>query len=222
MAALLPHRPHGAFRGPIPPPRAARRLTLLTGLLVLLLALLGAPAPASAVLAPDPGPPPTDAPTMASPEAPVRSSRPLRSVRTGTTTGRVWPVEPVVIVAEVDLPDPDWLPGHRGLDLRADPGQVVRSAAEGVVSFAGRVGDRGVVVVVTGGWRASYEPVAASVSVGQQVGAGQPLGVLDPSGGHCAVPASCLHWGLRAGERYLDPRWLLAPPAPVLLPMLRQ
>jgi murein DD-endopeptidase MepM/ murein hydrolase activator NlpD len=99
---------------------------------------------------------------------------------------------------------------------------VVRSAAEGVVAFAGRVGKRGVVVVVTGGWRASYEPVAASVSVGEQVAAGQPLGVLDPSGGHCAAPAPCLHWGLRAGERYLDPRWLLAPPRPVLLPLLRQ
>lgn len=221
MTVLLPHRPHGAFRGPLPRPRAVRGLTLLAGLLVLLLALLGAPAPASAVLIPDPGPPPADASTMVSPEAPVRSSPPLRSVRTGTATGRVWPVDPVVIVAEIDLPDPDWLPGHRGLDLQAGPGQVVRSAAQGVVAFAGRVGDRGVVVVVTGSWRTSYEPVAAGVSVGQQVAAGQPLGVLDPSGGHCAAPASCLHWGLRAGERYLDPRWLLAPPAPVLLPLPR-
>ena len=216
MVALRTHRPHRPLRRR----RAARLPALLAGLLALLVCLLGAPAPAAGVVVPDPGPPPPDA--VAAAEAPVGSWPPRRSALTGTRTGRVWPVDPVVIVAEIDLPDPDWLPGHRGLDLQADPGQVVRSAAEGVVAFAGRVGDRGVVVVTTGGWRASYEPVAGRVAVGEPVAAGQPLGVLDPSGGHCAAPASCLHWGLRAGDRYLDPRWLLAPARPVLLPLLRQ
>ena len=64
--------------------------------------------------------------------------------------------------------------------------------------------------------RDACERIRAAVA-GEPVEAGRAIGVLAPGGGHCGAPASCLHWGLRAGDRYLDPRWLLAPPRPVLL-----
>ena len=38
-------------------------------------------------------------------------------------------------------------------------------------------------------------------------------------GTHC-LPAACLHWGLRAGDTYLDPLQLVGGPMPVrLLPL---
>ncbi|WP_375422918.1 peptidoglycan DD-metalloendopeptidase family protein [uncultured Friedmanniella sp.] len=96
--------------------------------------------------------------------------------------------------------------GHRGVDLAAARGTPVLAAADGTVTFAGPVAGRGVVVVDHGAVRTTYEPVAAQVSVGQRVRAGAPLGVLS-GGSHCA--RSCLHWGLRAGEEYLNPLLLL-------------
>ena len=89
-------------------------------------------------------------------------------------------------------------------------GEAVLAAGAGVVLFAGRVVDQGVVVVGHGVVRTSYEPVSALVSVGQRVGAGQVLGTLEL--GHCAR-AACLHWGLLTGHEhatvYYDPLLLL-------------
>jgi murein DD-endopeptidase MepM/ murein hydrolase activator NlpD len=82
----------------------------------------------------------------------------------------------------------------------------VLAAAAGTVAFAGPVAGRGVVVVDHGAVRTTYEPVAAQVQVGQGVAAGTPLGVL-AGGSHCA--RSCLHWGLRSGDQYLNPLLLL-------------
>ncbi|MEV4413491.1 M23 family metallopeptidase [Catellatospora sp. NPDC049609] len=104
-----------------------------------------------------------------------------------------------------DPPPQPWLPGHRGVDLAADPGTPVLAASAGTVVYAGRLAGRGVVSVDhPGGLRTTYEPVDAVVKAGQQVAAGQPLGTLAP--GHPGCPAAaCLHWGLRRGREYLDP-----------------
>jgi murein DD-endopeptidase MepM/ murein hydrolase activator NlpD len=71
--------------------------------------------------------------------------------------------------------------------------------------------------------RTTYEPVRPSVQEGAEVAAGGILGTLDRSS-HCAGP-SCLHWGLRRGDTYLDPLallppWLLNNAPPRLLPVL--
>ncbi|NED08967.1 M23 family metallopeptidase, partial [Streptomyces sp. SID6648] len=105
-------------------------------------------------------------------------------------------------------------PGHRGVDLAAGPGARVLAAADGRVSFAGRVAGRGVLAIeVAGGGspplRTTYEPVRSLVEKGVSVRAGQPVGVLEAGPFHCA--AGCLHWGLRRGEAYLDPLSLLPP-----------
>ena len=129
---------------------------------------------------------------------------------------RCWPVtgpgargRPVVLRG-FDPPAAPWAAGHRGVDLRAGPGAVVRAAAPGVVAFAGPVAGVPVVVLaLPGGLRTTYEPVRAGLPVGTKVAAGRQVGVLSGSVPHC--PGPCLHWGLLSGDVYLDPLTLLPP-----------
>lgn len=103
-----------------------------------------------------------------------------------------------------DPPPEPWLAGHRGVDLAGTVGDPVAAAAAGTVTYAGMLAGRGVVVVSHGALRTTYEPITATVRVGQLVDAGSTIGHLQPGHASCA-PASCLHWGLRRGEEYLDP-----------------
>lgn len=87
------------------------------------------------------------------------------------------------------------------------------------MAFAGLVAGRGVIVVAhPGGLRTSYEPVSNAAVVGALVRRGERIGVVAGVAGHCA-PATCLHWGLRRGETYLDPLTLLRAVPPVLKPL---
>ena len=120
----------------------------------------------------------------------------------------IWPLAgPPAVVRGFDPPVTAYGVGHRGVDLRGAAGAPVRAAGPGRVSYAGLLAGRGVVVVVHGPLRTTYEPITAQVQVGQAVVAGQLLGRLGL--GHCA-PA-CLHWGLLRGSTYLDPLLLLGP-----------
>ncbi len=134
----------------------------------------------------------------------------------------VWPLVPEPeVVAGFDPPDDPWGAGHRGVDLAGTPGQAVRAAMAGRVAYAGQLAGRGVVVVDHGETRTTYEPVAATVRVGDQVGAGAAIGRLDVPFSHC-FPRACLHWGWRRGETYLDPLDLVGDTGPVrLLPLWR-
>lgn len=134
---------------------------------------------------------------------------------TSPTTPFLPPVVPIAVVAPFDEPAARWLPGHRGVDVAATAGADVRSPAAGVVSFAGVVVDRPVVSVDHGGIRTTYEPVTARVERGQQVTAGQVLGIV-ADGGHCSQ--RCVHWGAIVDERYVDPLALLIDYRPVLKP----
>lgn len=75
--------------------------------------------------------------------------------------------------------------------------------------FAGQLAGRGVISIEhAGGLRTTYEPVTATVRVGDRVTAGESIGRL--VAGHPGCPAvACLHWGLRRGDTYLDPLTLL-------------
>lgn len=122
-----------------------------------------------------------------------------------------------------------WSPGHRGVDLAAEPGTAVRSPVTGVVEFAGPVAGRTVLTVVRAdGLRSSLEPLAEVAEVGTAVAAGDPVGVVAPApspgasagptgAGHCGS-TSCLHWGVRRDGEYVDPLGLLEPTPVVLLP----
>jgi murein DD-endopeptidase MepM/ murein hydrolase activator NlpD len=109
--------------------------------------------------------------------------------------------------------------GHRGVDLAALAGQEVRAVASGTVTHVGRVAGRGTVSVLhPSGVRSTYEPVAATVTVGEVVERGARLGRLEVTGSHCQ-PA-CLHLGALRNGTYLDPLVFLAGPRPVrLLPL---
>jgi murein DD-endopeptidase MepM/ murein hydrolase activator NlpD len=126
---------------------------------------------------------------------------------------------PVIVVRPFAPPPITWLPGHRGVDLAAARGDLVRAAGAGTVSFAGDLAGRGVVVVTHDrGVRTTYEPVSALVGVGDVVAVGEVIGSLAEGAAHCGGTSPCLHWGLRRGRDYLDPMLLLDPGRPVLLP----
>ncbi|WP_233712266.1 murein hydrolase activator EnvC family protein, partial [Kribbella turkmenica] len=117
----------------------------------------------------------------------------------------VWPLTPrPAVVRAFDLPAEPWLPGHRGVDLSGSPGQPVRAATAGTITYAGQLAGRGVVVISTGPRRTTYEPVVPSVEVGTAVRPGSVIGRLSAAGSHCA-PATCLHWGLIQGTQYQNP-----------------
>lgn len=125
---------------------------------------------------------------------------------------------PVEVARGFDAPEERWLSGHRGVDLRAVPGEPVLAPAAGVVTFAGPVAGR---VVLTlrhpDGRRSSLEPVVPGVATGDVVEQGAPVGQVGGEATHCA-PATCLHWGVRtADDVYVDPLTLLAGRGPVVL-----
>ncbi|MEO3744734.1 M23 family metallopeptidase [Plantactinospora sp. B24E8] len=131
-----------------------------------------------------------------------------------------WPLDGTPrLVRKFDPPPRPWARGHRGVDLVASSGATVRAAGAGVVLFAGMVAGRPVVSVAhPNGLRTTYEPVRPEVRAGDRVAAGDPLGSLQP--GHPGCPTvSCLHWGLRRGEEYLDPLLLLGLGRVRLLPV---
>lgn len=146
-------------------------------------------------------PPATDPPAPAPRAAAVAPLSPLRLVHAFAAVGR-------------------YAAGDRGVDLAGLPGQQVRSATAGVVTFAGQVAGQGVLSVRIGdGTLLTYEPVRPTVRAGAAVTSGEPIGRLD--GGHRGCPAAaCLHWGLRRPDgTYADPLALLGPTQVRLLPL---
>lgn len=185
--------------------------------------LAAASALGAAAGAPVPVPPPAAAPVVVAP-----STVAAFVADPDTGDGRVvLPVEAPVVRFFV-RPAERWSPGHRGVDLAAEPGTPVRTPVSGVVAFAGPVAGRTVVTVLRAdGLRSSLEPVADVAEVGTPVVAGDVIGVVaaSPAGGagsgsaagHCG-PTSCLHWGVRRDGEYVDPLGLLEPVTVVLLP----
>jgi murein DD-endopeptidase MepM/ murein hydrolase activator NlpD len=124
-----------------------------------------------------------------------------------------WPLDPPPALARpFEAPAHQFGPGHRGVDLVGDVGQPVLAAGDGLVVYAGWLADRSLVSIEhVDGLRTTYEPVAPTVAVGDQVTRGQPIGHLEPGHPECAAerPRACLHWGARRHLDYLDPLRLL-------------
>ena len=99
-------------------------------------------------------------------------------------------------------------PGHRGIDFAVPPGTPVRASGDGVVAFAGSVADSlHVVVAHDGNLRTTYAFLAGvSVRAGDRVTRGQVVGAAGSSGPE--HDAGGLHFGVRLGDRYLDPQRL--------------
>lgn len=101
-------------------------------------------------------------------------------------------------------------PGHRGVDLDAEPGSEVHAVATGVVVHAGPVaGTTWVSIDHPDGIRTAYGPLARpTVTVGRPIGAGEVIGTLADGGhGHHGRDQG-LHVSARRGGDYLDPRLL--------------
>lgn len=108
------------------------------------------------------------------------------------------------------------MPGHRGVDLRASPGDPVFASRGGVVSFAGVVAGTPVLSVEhSDGLRTTYEPVLARVRVGTKVRRGEQIGELADA---ALLPETArkepgLSWGAKTGSaqhpQYVDPLGLL-------------
>jgi murein DD-endopeptidase MepM/ murein hydrolase activator NlpD len=129
-----------------------------------------------------------------------------------------WPVPaPHAVARPFVAPATTYGRGHRGIDIRAPAGTLVRAPASGTVHFAGVVVDRPVVSIShPGGVLSSFEPVQPLVVAGEAVQRGDVIGLL--LAGHCA--ASCLHLGARIDGEYVNPLLFLGGvPRAVLLPM---
>jgi murein DD-endopeptidase MepM/ murein hydrolase activator NlpD len=131
-----------------------------------------------------------------------------------------WPTAPPhPVVRPYRAPATAYASGHRGIDLPVAQGSPITSPDDGVVHFAGIVGDRPVLSIRhEGGLLSSFEPVEAVVGEGDTVRRGELVGTLAVSAGHC--PLDCLHVGARLDGRYLSPLALLGGvPRAVLLPL---
>ena len=160
------------------------------------------------------------APPGSSAPVPPRRDHQIATAPGAVPDGAVWPLAPRPHVVRGFKPPPHpWESGHRGVDLAGQPGQEVRSALAGTVTFAGTLAGRGVVVVDHGDRRTTYEPVQAVGQVGDVVTAGAVIGRLQGGPGHCP-PQTCLHWGLLVEDDYRDPLSLVGTGPVRLLPLL--
>lgn len=121
------------------------------------------------------------------------------------------------VLHRFEQPPTPYAAGHRGADLAAVSSQLVLAARGGRVQFAGPVAGRGVVVIAhSDGIRTEYEPVSPMVHTGDTVQTGQVIARILGAHRMCR-PSSCLHWGARRGNVYIDPMLLLNPLGPVRL-----
>ncbi|KAA8820312.1 M23 family peptidase [Bifidobacterium rousetti] len=119
--------------------------------------------------------------------------------------GLAWPLDEPVVAESFDGPAKPWLPGHRGVDLEAEEGEDIVAPDEGVISFAGEVAGKQVVSIRTDeGLTFTFEPAATDLPRGTRVRRGERFGEVAIGSDHCV--GSCLHWGVRRGDRaYIDP-----------------
>jgi murein DD-endopeptidase MepM/ murein hydrolase activator NlpD len=122
----------------------------------------------------------------------------------------MWPVVGPVIRG-FDPPGSTYGSGHRGIDIAAPVGRIVRAPAPGVVTFAGNVGGRLFVTIDHGGGLLSTCSFVSSVLVhrGDVVVQGQDIA---RSGtGHAGDPVANVHLGVRLAGSYVDPMDYLVP-----------
>ena len=116
------------------------------------------------------------------------------------------------VLQPFDPPATPYGRGHRGVDLAGVPGEPVRSALAGTVTFAGRVaGVTWVTVTHGGGLSTTYGGISSSAHTGDPVALGGPLGTV--------TDRARLDWGARRDGRYVDPLLLLGGWRLVLVPL---
>jgi murein DD-endopeptidase MepM/ murein hydrolase activator NlpD len=80
----------------------------------------------------------------------LTAEAPQRAQLTEPVEPWIWPVPaPIRVVSPFRAPPTPYASGHRGIDVAVEQGAVVVAPGPGVVSFAGRVVDRGVVAIAS-------------------------------------------------------------------------
>ncbi|MEP7178039.1 MAG: M23 family metallopeptidase [Pseudonocardiales bacterium] len=158
---------------------------------------------------------------LAGPPAPgpaqVPAPAPASAHATPVLAYRAPVVGAVAVIRPFQAPPGPYAAGHRGVDLVTAPGDAVLAPGSGRVRFAGVVAGRGVVVIEhPDGVSTEYEPLSVTVTAGEPVRRGQPIGRVGGSHGTCP-PSGCLHWGARRDGTYFDPMTLLVALGPVRL-----
>lgn len=121
----------------------------------------------------------------------------------------MWPVSGPVVRA-FDPPGSPYGSGHRGIDIAAPAGAVVRAPAAGVVTFAGSVGGRLFVTIDHGGGLLSTCSFLSGLLVrkGDVVVQGQHIAL--SGSGHAGDASPDVHLGVRLAGQYVDPLDYLA------------
>ncbi len=121
---------------------------------------------------------------------------------------------PGEVLRDFEPPTSAYGPGHRGVDLAAQPGDRVGAAAAGRVAHAGPVaGTVWVSIDHADGIRTAYGPLRTpAVAAGQRVSAGQRLGVLAPGGHGHGHADEGLHLSARRNGVHFDPMTLFSHP----------
>ncbi len=119
-----------------------------------------------------------------------------------------WPARGAILRLPA-IPWPNWKPGHRGIDIEMPLGGDVSSPVNGRVVWVGVVAHEPSISLVADGLKHTLVPVDSSLTKGDWVAAGEPVGALATSS-HCGS-RPCVHWSVRRGSDYLDPRWVAQP-----------
>jgi hypothetical protein len=119
-----------------------------------------------------------------------------------------WPAHGTILRLPA-IPWPNWKPGHRGLDIQMSVDGTVESPVDGRIVWVGVVGEMPSVSVLARGLKHTLMPVTSDLTKGDWIDRGDVLGIVQPSD-HCAL-RMCLHWSVRRGSDYLDPRWVAEP-----------
>lgn len=128
---------------------------------------------------------------------------------------------PRAVSRPASIPEENWKPGHRGVDLALKLNAPVLAAGDGVVAFVGTVAGTPVISIDhPGGIRTTYQPVRSDLKAGDNVTEGHIIGRLARATSHFAGEHDGLHWGALTGpDKYIDPLTLLEPPRIRLKPV---
>lgn len=126
-----------------------------------------------------------------------------------TTAAAYPPVEKLLLRLERDfeLVDSGYSASHRGIDVSAATGEIIRSPVSGWIHFSGFVVNRPVVSVIdSAGELYSFEPACSAFSKGERVSAREAIAEVCLGGeGYQHCRETCLHISLRVGGQYLSP-----------------
>lgn len=132
----------------------------------------------------------------------------------GSTSGWQIPFDtPHRLVRQYLQPTSDYSAGHRGVDYEVELDEALFAPADGIVSVARVIVNRGVVAVKHGsGLVSELEPACSDLAVGAKVQKGEKIGwVCQPDANytqHCQDDF-CMHFSLRSEGKYLSPLALI-------------